>query len=198
MSALLLLVGLAAAECDVESAVGDVREHGKKEAYDCLIGSEAGADAALAALADNPADTRVSRALALWMLQRADTPFLPAHVAALNADDKRLLADGVRARRGRKSPVPQHETVFQQFDWYQPVATFTDGRLRPGDKEQIAILSAKDLNGTVEAAPLPSLPWTQRLAAWFRGDGLAVAAPAGLVLVGVIGAVVWVRRPKPG
>lgn len=196
MSALILWVGLALADCSLDSAVDDVREKGKKDAYDCLMESPEAGTRITRALLEYPSDPRLSRALALWMLQRADTPFDPVHVGKLSADDKRLLADGVRARRGRKSPVPQHEAVFRQFDWYQPVATYTDGRLKPGDKEQIALLNAREPRSTVLEPPAAEPTITERLAALFSEENLAKIIPGTLVVIGLIGVGAWVRRPK--
>ncbi len=196
MSALWLWVGLAFADCDPATAAAEVRAEGKKAAYDCLIERTDGADVLVTALAETPTDGRLSRALALWMLHRADTPFDPAQVALLNGDDKRLLGDGVRARRGRKSPVPAHHAVFEQFAWYQPVATYTDGRLRPGDKEQIARLNTRESRSSVVEPDAPEADGVGRLRAWFEANGLSTILPAAVALVGVLGAVAWVRKPK--
>ncbi|MSQ01671.1 MAG: YARHG domain-containing protein [Myxococcales bacterium] len=193
---LFATVGLAEVPCDIRIAMDDVREHGRREAYDCLMSQDEAGSQLVVALLEYPGDPRLSRALAMWMLPRADEPFDPVHVAKLSADDKRLLVDGIRARRGRKSPVPRHEAVFRQFDWYQPVPTFTDGRLRPGDKAQIELLNARDTRGTVTAPPAAELRWMDRVLAWFTAGSLETLLPVALVGAGVIGSAVWLRRPK--
>jgi hypothetical protein len=111
--------------------------------------------------------------------------------------DLRFLADGVRARRGRKSPVPEHEAVFKQFDWYRPVENYTDGRLKPGDREQIALLDrpvpGNQVLPSTEAAPAP--------AGCDPTMGGAVSAqtvvPALLLAFGIAGAAWYLRRPSP-
>ncbi len=193
---LVATIGLAEVPCDIRIAMDDVRERGKREAYDCLMAQDEAGTKLVVELLHYPSDPRLSRALTLWMLPRADKPFDPVHVAKLSADDKRLLVDGIRARRGRKSPVPQHEGVFRQFDWYKPVATFTDGRLQPGDKEQIALLNARDTRGSVIETPPVALSLVDRIKAWFSAGALETLVPAGLVLVGVVLAALWLRRPK--
>ncbi len=193
---LFATISLAEAPCDIRIAMDEVREHGRRDAYDCLMAQDEAGSKLVVELLEYPADPRLSRALALWMLPRADKPFDPVHVAKLSADDKRLLVDGIRARRGRKSPVPQHEGVFRQFDWYKPVATFTDGRLQPGDKAQIDLVNARDTRGTVTEPPLVELSWLDHIKAWFTGGALETLVPVALVVAGVLGAAFWLRRPK--
>ena len=89
---ILLLVVLAMADCDLDTSVASVREGGKRQAYDCLIRADEGGSRLVRGLYETPADARLSRALALWMLQRADSPFDPLHAAQLVPADLRLLA----------------------------------------------------------------------------------------------------------
>jgi hypothetical protein len=197
---ILLLVVLAMADCDLDTSVASVREGGKRQAYDCLIRADEGGSRLVRGLYETPADARLSRALALWMLQRADSPFDPLHAAQLVPADLRLLADGARARRGRKSPVPEHDSVFNQFDWYKPVATYTDGRLRPGDREQIALLDRPLPASRVLAATEPppaGASWISALSG-ADGSGLAqTAVPVALLVLGLAGAGWYLRRPSP-
>lgn len=193
---ILLLAGLALADCDLDSAVKGVRDGGKREAYDCLTASEGGGSRLVRSLYETPGDVRLSRALALWMLQRADAPFDPAQAGMLAPADLRFLSDGVRARRGRKSPVPEHEAVFKQFDWYKPVENYTDGRLKPGDREQIALLDRPVPTSQVLAsteAPAERAGWKLDLS----GSGLAqTAVPVLLLAGGLAGAAWYLRRPN--
>lgn len=193
---MLLLAGIALAECDLDSAVRGVRDGGKREAYDCLTASEQGGSRLVRSLYENPGDVRLSRALALWMLQRADTPFDPIQAGMLAPADLRFLSDGVRARRGRKSPVPAHDAVFKQFEWYQPVDTYTDGRLRPGDREQIALLDRPVPTSQVTAStetPAAGGGWSVDLS----GSSLAqTAVPVLLLAGGLAGAAWYLRRPN--
>jgi hypothetical protein len=124
-------------DCDPPAAVTGVRA-GQKEAYLCLAETDAGRDAILAALdAGGEHPERLTRALALWLLHHDAAEWDPALVRRLSAADRRILADGVRARRGRKSPVPDHDRVFSQFEWYKPRPDYHEGRLTPVDRANI-------------------------------------------------------------
>ena len=76
------------------------------------------------------------------MLERADRPFDAYEVRLLSADDRRLVADGIRARSGRASPVPEHDRVFAKLDWYHPLKGWTEARLTDVDRENIAMVDA--------------------------------------------------------
>ncbi|GDX79305.1 hypothetical protein LBMAG42_11160 [Deltaproteobacteria bacterium] len=186
---------LAQAACNLDEAIVSVREHGTFEGYMCLANAEESPARITAALLETPAQPRLSRALAVWMLQRADTAFDPAHIDTLSAADRRFLADGIRARRGRKSPVPEHDKAFAQFDWYAPVATYTDGRLKPGDKEKIASLDKPRATAQIGVAHID--------AAEDEAAGSAISpelaqklVPGALVVGGILGALWYLRRPK--
>ena len=128
----------AAPECDVDAAVVAVRDEGAPAAYLCLAGADAGDDVLRTAIVENEGNTpRLSRALALWLLSHADIAFPAEDVAVLAPADERLLADGIKARRGRRSPVPEHAAVFEQFAWYAPSATYTDAALRSVDQANL-------------------------------------------------------------
>ncbi len=194
---ILLLATLAFADCDLDAAVAGVRDGGRREAYDCLIAAEDGGARLVRSLYENPGDVRLSRALAMWMLQRADKPFEPTHAGMLAPADLRFLADGVRARRGRKSPVPEHEAVFKQFDWYRPVDNYTDGRLKPGDREQIALLD-RPVPGNQIAPSSEVEPASAGCDPTMGGTvGAQTAVPALLVALGIAGALWYLRRPSP-
>lgn len=184
---------LAQAPCNLDAALAEVREKGSFEDYMCLSGADSGGAKIVGALADTPAEPRLTRALAIWMLHRSETPFDALHVETLTPADRRLLVDGIRARRGRKSPVPDHDRVFAQFGWYKPVATYTDARLKPGDAEQIALLdrarpTAKIGVATADAGLEASPP---NYGAWME-----IVVPAALALGGVLGAGFYLRQKK--
>lgn len=192
-----LLIGLAW-PCDIPGAIRTLETEGQKEAYDCVITSE---------LAINPltdawdvtlpgeARDRLSRAMALYLLQQVDGAFNPMIVARLNPADRRLLADGVYARRGRASPAPEHAKVFAQFGWYKPHAGYTDGRLRPEDRANILLADRPPdppapLAATVAETPSEPLPIVTPPAADPGLCGCAAvsgAGTAGLWLVGLLG-----------
>lgn len=145
----------APADCDPVAAVPGVRD-GQQDAYVCTITNDAGRDALIAALdagGDNP--ERLTRALALHLLLRADAPLAVEDVRRLSAADRRLVSDGIRARRGRASPVKAHADVFGRWDWYRPVVSYSDGRLRDVDRANIALADKppEPPPVVVEAAP---------------------------------------------
>lgn len=136
---MMFLAALAWAECDVAAAVETLKASGDRASYLCVTAAEAALAPLDAALEADPSNPRISRATALWLLERHDRAWDPALVARLPADDRRLLSDGVRARRGRKTPSPDHEKVFAQFDWYQPSPAYNDRKLTELDRANIAL-----------------------------------------------------------
>lgn len=160
-AALLTLISLAFADvpaCDPIAAVEQVRA-GAREGYECVVTHSAGRAAILAGLdAQGEHPERLTRALALNLLTQVDGAFAVEDVRRLSPADRRLLADGVRARRGRASPVPAHAEVFAQWDWYTPASTYADGRLSAVDRANIALADApppapEPVAGEAEPAP---------------------------------------------
>ena len=130
---------------DYPTWIADVREHGREDAYLCLA-HDAGAAAPLmqaieaVETPDSGRQRRLQRALALHVMQRLDKPADVSALRAVNASDRRLLRDAVHARRGRKSPVPEHAAVFEKFDWYHPSSRFTNRELDTTDRENLAVI----------------------------------------------------------
>jgi hypothetical protein len=136
----MILVAMAfAADCDAVAAVSTLKASGKREAYDCVRSAESAKEPLINAIIADPTNVRLTRAMALWLLERGDAAWDPTIVVRLPAADRRLLGDGVRARRGRKTPSPEHEAVFSQLDWYHPVSSYTDAKLTPVDRANIAL-----------------------------------------------------------
>ncbi|MFT5685055.1 MAG: MYXO-CTERM domain-containing protein, partial [Myxococcota bacterium] len=107
--------------------------------YLCLIDrADAGPLLLETATTDTP---RLRRALAVHWIHRLDEPVPHPVTRALEASDRRLMADAVHARRGRKSPVPEHDAVFVQFDWYQPDEHFTNRRLTDVDRANLSVIN---------------------------------------------------------
>lgn len=189
MTPIVVALGLAMADtCNPAASIDAVRA-GNKDAYLCLVESDQGAALAADAIAATGSEEpRLRRAVALWLLERYDRPFEPSLLALLNAGDKRLLADGIKARRGRKSPVPEHDAVFSQFDWYKPLPGYTDGRLRPVDLANIE---------AVNRPPPPAPPVVESPASQLPlGIGAVEAAIAAAVLgLTGVGLFAW-RRPR--
>lgn len=150
-----LLLGLFIAHAQAPTCHGEpdawitrLRAEADRQTYLCLALTDDAHDPLLAAaqatLADrgNDAgeDNRLTRALAIHLLQRLDRALTEDEVRALNAADRRLLSDGVRAWRGRRTPSPEHERVFSQFAWYHPVDGYNNGLLTAQDRANITLL----------------------------------------------------------
>lgn len=197
MIAILFAVSIAAAQepCNLDEAIVSVRDQGTFEGYMCLANAEEGPARITAALLETPAQPRLSRALAVWMLQRADRELDPLLIEQLSAADRRFLADGIRARRGRKSPVPEHDKAFAQFDWYAPVATYTDGRLKPGDKEKIAALDKPRPTAQIGVAHVDAAE-DANAGSTLSPELAQKLVPGALVVGGILGALWYLRRPK--
>ncbi len=145
---MMLLAWLIAAAhaCDLGASIAALKDTGGKEDYLCAAADPGGATALVTALdglqgtveeLDGPRG-RYTRAITLWLLQQ-DVGWDAVLVRRLSADDRRLLSDGVRARRGRPSPSPAHDAIFKNLPWYKPDAGYTDGRLSPDDRAKIAL-----------------------------------------------------------
>lgn len=212
MIALLLLHGaLAADPCDLSASLTLLQTSGDKDAYLCVAGSEGGAAAigtALDGLTGAPetledSRARYTRALTLWLLEHVDSTWDPAWVRRLSADDRRLLADGVHARRGRASPAPAHDAIFKNLPWYQPKPNYTDGRLSPADRDKIAMAdkpppapeATVDLSGdpAIDAAGAEAAQPTG--VAGVCGCTSAPASTSGW-MVGALAAVALLRRRR--
>lgn len=190
-----LSTGFAQEGCNLDESIVSVRDHGTFEGYMCLAAAPEGAARITTALVETPSQPRLSRALAVWMLERPDAAFEPTHVEALSAADRRFLADGIRARRGRKSPVPEHDKAFAQFEWYAPVATYTDGRLKPGDKEKIASLDKPRATAQIGVAHIDA-PADSTEGSVLSPELAQKLVPGALVVGGILGALWYLRRPK--
>jgi hypothetical protein len=178
---LLFLFRLALAEpsCDIAAAILAVRDQGSQEAYLCLAADHAAPPALREAIAANPGNNaRLSRGLAIWLLSHRDSEWTVENTSVLQPSDIRLLNDGIKAARGRKSPVPEHDKVFAQFDWYQPLPNYTDGRLREVDHANLTLLLAKpEVAAASAVVPQPERQWSRVIVpALFGGVGLVGAA----------------------
>lgn len=150
---LLLLSALAAAEdCSepLQVYVDAIQATGEPGAYQCLIARD---DAGPLLLEQATEETpRIRRALAVHWIPRLDDPLDPAIARALSAADRRLMADAVHARRGRKSPVPQHHEVFTQFEWYTPDDLYSNRRLTETDRANLETINNPPPEPVVEEA----------------------------------------------
>ncbi len=211
MSPLLAVAAALAADCDIAAALDAVRASGTREAYDCVTATDAGRDALVVAIdaGAGKGSERLTRALAVWYLLHPG-PVPAEHVRRMRPADRRLLADGVHARRGRASPVPEHAKVFAQWPWYTPRATYTDGLLTEEDRANVALLDRPPTDVAVEptVSDAPTAPVTPSDApvrapvsevpaapgspgcGWGAADGSTLGA-----LLGALGLLVARRAP---
>lgn len=171
--------------CDIAAAIDEIRDHGNQDAYLCVATSDAGDAPLREAISANQGNAnRLTRALGIWLLLHAEQPFAVENVALIGPSDERLLADGIKARRGRRSAVADHESVFLQFDWYKPVPHYTDAMLRPIDRENLAALAAPIASPTVGSALTPAVAVSRPLSSWIvPGVLLGATALAGVYVV---------------
>lgn len=94
---------------------------------------------------------RYTRALGLWLLEHADVEMDGQLVRRLAPADRRLLEDGIKARRGRPSLSSDNVKVFEKLGWYRPDPRYTDNRLTDVDRANLAVV----LNPPPPPAPPP-------------------------------------------
>lgn len=145
VSTSLAIAAPTCAPIDHAAWIEAVRAKGEEAAYRCLATDDGSSAALLAAIAaDTDSSTgshrRMQRALAIHVMQRLDAPADVTALRALNASDRRLLRDAVHARRGRASPIPEHHSVFEKFDWYDPNPRFTNRALTPLDQDNLVVI----------------------------------------------------------
>ena len=173
----------------LSESIVTLRTQGSPTGYECTLATEGAYEALLAEVdagGDHP--ERITRALAVYRLRNLDEAIQPAEARAYQAADLRLLNDGIHAHRGRKSPAPEHEAVFEKMDWYEPNPQFTNGLLTEVDRANIEILknpppvetapSAAEAMASAEDAPAergPKGPCSCSSAA-AAGPGLALIA----------------------
>ncbi len=146
MIALALGVGLAWTQ-DFDCSDGreawltELVSRGSRRAYTCLAGDGTASEVLIARAAEAEESARLTRALAVWRLQRLDHEIPDPEARAYGPADRRLLQDGVKAHRGRRSPAPDHLEVLEGQSWYQPDDRYTDARLTPVDRHNLAVLT---------------------------------------------------------
>ncbi len=194
----LWLVGVALAqEADCadgrDAWLAELQASGTRRAYGCLAADSTAAPDLIerAAATDDPA--RLTRALAVWRLHRLDAEVTPAEARAYNPSDRRLLLDGIKAHRGRKSPAPDHAKVLESLDWYQPDDRYTDARLTALDHRNLAMIEAPPPEPVPVAAEAPEgpAPEAQRDRCGCSASPAQGLAPALLALLGLVS---WRRR----
>jgi hypothetical protein len=189
MTALLLGVSLAlSAACPktVEEAINQLVNRGDVAAYHCMVARDDSVDelASRVPSAAEKTKPRLQRALVFALLSKADNRLSAINVSLLSPADRRLLADGLKAKRGRKSPSELHDHIFSQWDWYQPLPTYTDNRLRVIDQENIALVDEPIVfEAAAESAP--------------EGCGCAVlSSPNPVAALMGLSSLLFVRRSR--
>jgi len=168
----------AAPSCEGDAAAWIARLEAAPDvqAYLCLADTPAAYDPLMAAI-DSPAAQetnvahRLTRALTLHLMNELDRVLTEPELRALNPDDRRLLKDAVHARRGRRTPSPDHAKVFEQLAWYQPDDHYNNGRLTEVDRANVALL---------DAPPAPPTPAATASAAEGVAQAQGPASPTGL------------------
>jgi MYXO-CTERM domain-containing protein len=122
------------------------------EIYLCLHESPDAGTALLSRLGseqDEGMRNRLSRAVSVWLLGQVEREFTGGEVRALSPSDRRFLNEAIRARRGRETPCTSlnldprdcpHGAVLKHFDWYQPVANYSDRLLTDIDRKNLALI----------------------------------------------------------
>lgn len=194
---------VAQTPCDegLDSAILTLRLTGERDAYECLAAAEEAQPALITAMEDGEAQhpERVSRALALWRLHRLDREIPPEEARALLPVDRRLLADGVRAFRGRETPSEAHKLVLEQLDWYQPTPQYVDARLTEQDRANLATINDPPKpevaapEGAADAMPT-EIPPPQPAQSSGCGCATGGGGPASPALLLALIALVYRRR----
>lgn len=137
-----------------EARVAELLQEGIKEHYVCVVDAEDAERQLVAAMGQTWQDSAapLRRAMVFVLLNTLERPWNPKHVLLLSPADRRLLADGVKARRGRKSPSLEHDQIFRQWDWYRPIPSYTDNRLSQIDVINVGM--ADNPNEFVPRQPL--------------------------------------------
>ena len=133
-------VEAATPECPDDPAplITELRAEGSPFAYDCLAGREDGQSLLIAAAEEGgDFNERVTRALAVWRMNRMEGEISDDEARSYLPPDVRLLTDAIKAFRGRETAAPAHKAVLEKFDWYSPTPSFTDARLTELDRANI-------------------------------------------------------------
>jgi len=188
----------------LDAYMSAVATGGKRDAYLCLAALDPAQEALISRLSDealvDSSRSRISRALAIHLLQRLDTAISVEAVRVLEPAERNLVRDGIHANRGRRTASEEHHTVFEQFDWYSPVDNYSNRLLQDVDMANIAMLDDPPPEPVEEAPPTAAdaIAETQdpngapEVETWC-GCQAPLGAAGGLWLAG-LGLVGWRRR----
>ena len=169
-----------------DARVSELLEEGTRDRYVCVVDAEDAERQLVSFMGEGWEDSApvLRRALVFVLLNTLQRPWNPQHVLRLSPADRRLLADGVKARRGRKSPAADHDAIFQQWPWYQPVPSYTDGRLSQIDRINIGMA-----DNPKEFIPTKSLTTPTS-----SGCGCGTVTPMGWMGLGPLLVCIGMRR----
>lgn len=168
----------------------DLAENGDPTSAQCLVDTDGFIEPLVQAIrstpATDPAHARYTVALALHLAARAETPWNREHVELLSEADRALLADAVRARRGRKSVA--NDALFQNQPWYRVDTRYSDNLLAETEWENLALIEPSAVREPVAVvtpgAEPPATPSTPEgcgcNATPIGGAGVALIAALGL------------------
>jgi len=124
------------------------------------------------------------RALVFVLLNTTNRLWNPKHVLLLSPADRRLLADGVKARKGRKSPSVEHHAIFNQWQWYRPIPSYTDNRMSQTDRINVGMADNPEefIPKSIEAKPTSS------------GCGCVSSTPMSLGWMSIVWILIGIRR----
>lgn len=180
--------------CDPAISLEKLRSSAFREDYICVAraGDPQVLAAAVTAEPNVESRDRLSRALCLWLLEHGDLPMDASLLPALNPADRRLLEDGIHARRGRKTPAAVHQKVFEQLGFPAADPRYTDGKLKPVD---LGNLKALREVRPPEPAPAPEVetpettppPPSKADPGWWSCSTVGgSAAPSSLLLLALL------------
>ncbi len=180
--------------CDPALSLEKLRSSAFREDYLCVARAADPRVLAAAVVAEPNVESRdrLSRALCLWLLEHGDTPMDTSLLPALNPADRRLLEDGIHARRGRKTPADVHQKVFEQLGFPAPDPRYTDGKLTTADLENLK--SLREIRPPVVVPPAepetpeaPPPPPPKADPGWWSCSTVGgSAAPSSLLLLSLL------------
>lgn len=136
---LSLIASAFAGDCDepVDSYFDGVAQ-GDEASYLCVIATDTAVEPLVQRIhLGDESGNRYTRALALHLAFRAEMPWEPALIRLLTPSDRRLLADAVKAKRGRRSPSAAHDEIFKKQPWYKVEEHYTDNLLTEVERANI-------------------------------------------------------------
>jgi hypothetical protein len=181
----------------IEAVVEAHEQRPQVEVYLCLHAREDAGPALLSRLQaqlEEDVHKRLSRGLAVWLLGQLEREFTGDEVRALSPSDRRFMNEAIHARRGRETSCTRldldpkdcpHGAVLELFDWYEPMASYSDRLL--------TVLDRTNLDLVANPPPAPEEPEVEAGVEAVDGSGGAAVEGCGCVAGAAAG-----RRPVQG